>query len=98
MSSKSSIEINDAVRPPPGIKLKKRSIPKKFVDGDILSLLSDEQLNKLEHDALKKAKNKEDIEKKRVYEIGLLQLAGMVPAPSHYYTIICNIITLYTQV
>ena len=87
MSSKDSIEINGSVIPPPGIKVRKRSVPKKFESGDILSLLSDEQLNKLEHDALKKAKNKEDIEKKRVYEISLLQLAGMVPPPSHYYTI-----------
>ena len=88
-----SIENNSYVIPlPPGIKIDKKKIPKKFEDGDVLSLLSDEQLSSIEKDAFKKVRSKENIEKKRIYELSLLQLSGMVPPPSQYYTILGELI------
>ena len=91
--SSGSIEKNTSVIPlPPGIKLEKKTVPKKYEDGDILSLLSEEQLSSIEKDAFKKVRSKENLEKKRAYELSLLQLASMVPPPSKYYTILGELI------
>ena len=88
MSSK-SIEINKSVIPlQPGIQLKSKKIPKRYEGSDVLSMLSDEQLSIIEHDAIEKAKSKEDLEKKDTYELGLLQLSGVVDEPKQYYTIL----------
>lgn len=89
-----SIEINKTViPPPPGIKHNTRKVPKKYEGGDVLSMLSEEQLSIIEHDAIKKSQqNKKDIEKKQVYELSLLQIAGMVDPPTQYYTILGELI------
>ena len=88
-----SIENNRLVIPlPPGIKIDTKKIPKKYEDGDVLSLLSEEQLSSIEKDAFKKVRGKENLEKKRIYELSLLQLSGMVPPPSQYYTILGELI------
>ena len=64
--SQKSIENNSSVIPlPPGIKIDKKKIPKKYEDGDVLSLLSEEQLSSIEKDAFKKVRGKENLEKKK---------------------------------
>ncbi len=88
MSSSNSVEINKIVSPPPVIDLKSKKIPKRYEDSDILSMLSEEQLNMIEQDAIKIHKSKESIEKKKAYELGLLQLSGVVEPPKQYYTIL----------
>ena len=89
MSSNSdSIERSKSVAPP-GIIVKEKSVvPNKFKNSDVLSQLSDEQLQILEQDALRRAKSKEDKEKKTAYELGLLQLASLIAPPKCYYTIL----------
>tara|TARA_Y100000817_G_scaffold205487_1_gene161060 strand:- start:3301 stop:3924 length:624 start_codon:yes stop_codon:yes gene_type:complete len=88
-----SIENNNSVIPlPPGIRQDKKKIPKKYEDRDILSLLSEEQLSSIERGAFKRVRSKENLEKKRIYEISLLQLSGMVPPPPQYYTILGELI------
>jgi len=89
MSSNSdSIERSKSVAPP-GIIVKEKSVvPNKFKNSDVLSQLSDEQLQIVEQDALRRAKSKEDKEKKRAYEVALLQLSGMIAPPKTYYTIL----------
>ena len=88
-SNKDSIERSKWVAPPPGIVIKETSkVPKKFKNSDVLSQLSNEQLQILEQDALTRVKSKEDREKKRAYEVGLLQLAGMIAPPKMFYTVL----------
>ena len=88
-----SIEINRSVISlPPGIKISKKHVPKKYEDGEVLSMLSEEQLSEIEKDAFKRVRSKENLEKKRIYELSLLQLSGVVDPPSQYYTILGELI------
>tara|TARA_Y100000817_G_scaffold97925_1_gene76344 strand:- start:6372 stop:7004 length:633 start_codon:yes stop_codon:yes gene_type:complete len=71
------------------IKEEKGKIPAKYKNSNLLSDLSEDHLNKVDPDILK---NKGKSEKKRTYELGLLQLAGIVESPKQYYTIMGDII------
>jgi len=87
-----SIEKSRSVIPhPPGISKEKSVVPKKYKkykESDVLSQLSDEQLHVIEHNALARTKSKEDKERKTTYELGLLQLAGLIDPPKQYYTVL----------
>ena len=84
-----SIEKSRSVIPhPPGINKVKTVVPKKYKESDVLSQLSYEQLHVIEQEALERAKSKEDKERKTTYELGLLQLAGLVDPPKQYYTVL----------
>ena len=88
-----SVEINKSVtKLPPGVKIKSKKIPKRYEGSDVLSMLSDEQLSMIESDAIEQAKSNEDREKKQNYELGLLQLSGVVEPPKQYYTILGELI------
>ena len=88
-----SIEMSrSVVSTPPGIKSGKPSIPRDLKDSEILDFLSEEHLQMIEDDAIKKVKTKEDKEKKEAYNVGVLQLAGLIPPPKKYYTLLGELI------